>query len=114
MVEVSDTGVGVPPEQREGIFERFYRGERERGTAEGVSDGTGGALARGGAGLGLAIARWIADAHGGTLALARSEPQGSTFALTLPAPATHETTSPTSRSNDPDDRRGPALSAGDR
>ena len=114
VVEVSDTGMGVPPEQREGIFERFYRGERERGAADGgVSDGTGGALARGGAGLGLAIARWIADAHGGTLALARTGPEGSTFALILPAPATDETTFPTSRSNDPGTRRRSLASAED-
>jgi heavy metal sensor kinase len=75
-VEVADTGSGIPAEQRERVFERFFRGERERGTAVA---GTGG-----GAGLGLAIARWIAEAHGGTLALARSGPDGSTFVVRLP------------------------------
>jgi len=69
VVEVSDTGPGIPPEQRERVFERFFRGAR------------GG----GGAGLGLAIARWVAEAHGGGVALARSGPGGSTFAVTLPA-----------------------------
>lgn len=70
VLEVTDTGPGIPPEQRERVFERFFRGAR------------GG----GGAGLGLAIARWIAEAHGGGLALARSGPEGSTFTVRLPAP----------------------------
>ena len=69
VIEVTDTGPGIPPEQRERVFERFYRGAR------------GG----GGAGLGLAIARWITEAHGGNVRLMRSGADGSTFAVTLPA-----------------------------
>lgn len=49
-VRVADTGIGIPADQLPHVFERFYRGERARREEEG-------------AGLGLAIARWIADAH---------------------------------------------------
>ena len=69
VIEVTDTGPGIPPDQRERVFERFFRGG---------SSGSG-------AGLGLAIARWIATAHGGGVALTHSGADGSTFAVTLPA-----------------------------
>ncbi|HEX9161693.1 MAG TPA: sensor histidine kinase, partial [Thermoanaerobaculia bacterium] len=63
---------------RSRIFERFYRGERVRslrGTSSAVSTG---------AGLGLPIARWIAEAHGGELQLEESGEGGSTFVATIP------------------------------
>jgi len=67
---VSDTGIGISREQLPLVFERFYRADQAR--------------TRGGAGLGLAIARQIAEAHGGTIE-ARSEPgRGSTFTLRIP------------------------------
>lgn len=70
VVQVQDTGIGIAREDVPHIFERFYRADRARG--------------RGGAGLGLAIARWVAGAHGGKLT-ADSEPgKGSTFNLWLP------------------------------
>ena len=75
IVDVEDTGPGVAAEMRERVFDRFYRGGRTREAGDPVS----------GAGLGLAIARWIAEAHGGTLTLARSDGTGSVFRLTLPA-----------------------------
>lgn len=78
VVEVADTGPGIPPDERERVFERFFRGEPGGRGAE--SD------RRGGAGLGLAIARWITEAHGGRLALTRSGAEGSTFTAALPAP----------------------------
>jgi signal transduction histidine kinase len=67
---VSDTGVGISKEQLPLIFERFYRVDKAR--------------RRGGVGLGLAIARQIAEAHSGGIE-ARSEPgRGSTFILRIP------------------------------
>jgi heavy metal sensor kinase len=72
-VAVRDTGVGIPPEHLPFIFERFYRVDTARAREEG------------GAGLGLAIARWIAEWHGGGIR-AESEPgRGTTMTVTLPA-----------------------------
>ena len=75
-ISVSDDGPGIPTEIQPRIFERFYRVDAARTHA---TDG--------GAGLGLALARWIARAHGGDVALAASSRLGSTFVITLPAPA---------------------------
>lgn len=72
VLEVDDEGPGIPSDELERVFERFHRGERRRG-----DDG-------GGAGLGLAIARWIVDLHGGTIRAERREPQGSHMVVTLP------------------------------
>jgi two-component system OmpR family sensor kinase len=72
-LEVSDTGVGIPEDKLLLIFERFYRLDPSR--------------TEGGAGLGLSIARQIAEDHGGTIE-ARSEPgRGSAFTLLLPGKA---------------------------
>jgi heavy metal sensor kinase len=83
---VRDNGPGIPLEAREKIFERFVRLDSARtqdrdalGIAESVVPATAGA------GLGLAIARWIAEAHHGRLVLLQSEATGSTFAAFLPA-----------------------------
>jgi two-component system OmpR family sensor kinase len=73
-VAVKDQGPGIPAGIREHIFERFFRGDMARRSS-----------ARDGAGLGLALARWIARAHGGDVVLARSSPSGSTFVVSLPA-----------------------------
>ncbi len=75
-LSIADTGPGIPVELQPHIFERFFRADKARTHAE--SDG-------GGAGLGLSIARWIAEAHHGRLELARSDATGSTFAAYLPA-----------------------------
>jgi len=75
-VAVSDTGPGIPEEFRTRIFERFFRADPARSRS---------AQNGGGAGLGLSIALWIAQAHHGNLALARSGPGGSTFSVSLPA-----------------------------
>ncbi|HEV7515211.1 MAG TPA: ATP-binding protein, partial [Thermoanaerobaculia bacterium] len=71
-LSVADRGPGVPPAERERIFAPFYR-------PAGVSPDTGGA------GLGLAIARRLAEAQGGTLAYAERPGGGSVFTLRLPA-----------------------------
>lgn len=75
-VSIADTGPGIPAEMRPRIFERFFRADKARSRAE--NDG-------GGAGLGLAISRWIAEAHHGRLELTRSDSTGSTFTAHLPA-----------------------------
>jgi signal transduction histidine kinase len=70
-LSVSDNGGGVAPEDRERIFDRFVKLDSAR-----TGDG--------GAGLGLSIARWVAEAHGGTLALTESGSGRTTFEAQLP------------------------------
>lgn len=78
-IVVADTGIGVPPEAARHIFDRFFRVDKSRSRSA--------ANRTGGAGLGLAIASWIAEVHNGKVELIRSEPgRGSVFAATLPAP----------------------------
>jgi signal transduction histidine kinase len=73
-VAVQDRGLGVPPEHREGIFERFYRAPP-------------GASLRSGFGLGLYFARQMAERHGGSLVGEWPEEGGSRFLLRLPVRA---------------------------
>ncbi|MEA2150670.1 MAG: hypothetical protein QOD69_2500 [Solirubrobacteraceae bacterium] len=68
---VEDEGPGIAPENLERVFERFRRGDGAPGGA-------------GGAGLGLAIARWIVDLHGGEIHAERRDPSGTRFVVTLP------------------------------
>jgi two-component system OmpR family sensor kinase len=75
LLRVSDTGVGLPPEERERIFQRFYRATKTH-----VRD-------EGGAGLGLCIAQSIAEAHGGRIQVESSPGHGSTFTVLLPLQA---------------------------
>jgi signal transduction histidine kinase len=72
-VEVSDTGEGIAPEDLPLIFERFYRSEKSRSRSTG------------GAGLGLAIARGVVEAHGGQISVASTPGQGTVFTFRLPA-----------------------------
>ena len=71
-IAVSDSGAGIPGDQHERIFERFYRVDRSRGEEEA------------GTGLGLAIVKHIALVHGGSVELVSVPGQGSTFSLLLP------------------------------
>jgi len=80
VIAVSDAGPGVPADARPQIFERFYRGDPAR---------TRSGLEAGGAGLGLAIVRWIARQHGGDVALDESTPPATTFRIVLPRGAPH-------------------------
>jgi signal transduction histidine kinase len=73
-VDVTDAGPGVPAAEVERLFERFYRGEDARAVAQG-----------GGAGLGLAIARWIGRAHRGEVSVVASGPDACIFRLALRA-----------------------------
>ena len=70
-IRVVDTGAGIPVADRERIFDRFVQLDAARRGA--------------GTGLGLPIARWIAEAHRGTLVLEDSGPDGSRFCVSLPA-----------------------------
>jgi heavy metal sensor kinase len=71
-IDVSDTGVGIPPEHLPHIFDRFYRVDKARSRKHG------------GTGLGLSIARWIAEAHGGWIEVQSEVGRGSTFTVWLP------------------------------
>lgn len=71
-LEVSDDGPGIPADDLERVFERFYRSDRARSPDAG------------GAGLGLAIARWIVELHGGTIRAAQADPHGCRIIVELP------------------------------
>lgn len=74
VVRVADTGIGIDPGDLPYLFERFYRADKSR------------ARAGGGSGVGLTIARYLVEAHGGQLWAESAGPgQGSTFTFTLPA-----------------------------
>ena len=74
---VEDSGIGIPPDQLQHVFDRFYRGDRARGRSEG-------------AGLGLSIARWIADAHRAEIRIDSTSDRGTrvevVFPVSRPAP----------------------------
>lgn len=74
LVSVTDTGPGIAAEHLPHLFERFYRADASRNRAAG-----------GGAGLGLAICKTLAETHGGTLEVQSREGHGSTFTLRLPS-----------------------------
>jgi len=69
VVSVQDTGRGIPAEQVEKLFDRYWQGNPR---------------ARSGAGLGLAIARGIVEAHGGRLRVESTSGAGSSFSFSLP------------------------------
>jgi two-component system, OmpR family, phosphate regulon sensor histidine kinase PhoR len=74
---VSDDGVGVPASHQQRIFERFYKVDRSRVRSDDPPLG-------GSAGLGLAIVRHIAEAHGGRVGVTSEEGEGSTFWIEIP------------------------------
>src|SRR6266581_7916730 len=75
-VVVSDTGIGIRPEHLPHVFERFYRGDQVRQDVAG-----------GGAGLGLAIAQWIASLHGARIDVASQPGTGTRVSISFPLAA---------------------------
>jgi signal transduction histidine kinase len=71
VIRVSDTGIGILPDEAPRVWERLYRGDRSRSER--------------GLGLGLSLVKAIVEAHGGTVGLTSTVGQGSTFTVTLPA-----------------------------
>jgi len=72
LVKIMDTGMGIPKEEQENIFKRFYRVDKSRSKEIG------------GVGLGLSIAEWIVHAHQGKIEVKSELNQGSTFTVYLP------------------------------
>jgi len=72
ILEVRDTGMGIPANEQEHVFERFFR--TSRATEQAIQ----------GTGLGLAISNAIVHAHGGRITLASNEGEGATFRVTIP------------------------------
>lgn len=87
---VTDSGVGIPPEERERVFERFFRGKG----ASGVT----------GSGIGLAVAAELVRAHGGDIEVHSEPGQGARFIVTLPALTSPRLTSPTPPTTPPGSR----------
>jgi two-component system OmpR family sensor kinase len=85
---VHDTGPGIPEEDLPFIFERFYRAEKSR-TRSKIS----------GFGLGLSIAQWIVENHGGVIKVESKEGEGTTFAIWLPLLASDVKAKPTNLEN---------------
>jgi len=71
-LEVLDDGPGIPPEEAARVFDRFYRLDHARAQSDG------------GSGLGLSIARWIVDLHGGTIKAEARRPHGCRMVVELP------------------------------
>ena len=98
VLEVTDQGPGMPPEQAEHVFERFYRGDQAR------------TRKAGGTGLGLAIVAALVAAHGGTVALRTAPGEGATFRVTLPLAPEAQRDEPVDAAEDEDED---VLAAGD-
>ena len=75
-IEVQDTGEGIPAAEQAKLFEAFHRGEKKRAHVHGL-------------GIGLSFSKLISRSLGGDLVLAGSSPEGTTFALTIPAIRSH-------------------------
>jgi two-component system phosphate regulon sensor histidine kinase PhoR len=71
-IQVSDEGVGIPAEDKERVFERFYRVNKNRSRESG------------GTGLGLSIVKHVVEAHGGTVGISDQEPRGTRVWFCIP------------------------------
>ncbi|HTS75638.1 MAG TPA: heavy metal sensor histidine kinase [Bryobacteraceae bacterium] len=72
-IEIEDDGPGIPPQDQPRVFDRFYRVDQARSSESG------------GAGLGLSIAKWAVEAHGGALTLESASGKGCRFQMKLPS-----------------------------
>ncbi|QSF46499.1 sensor histidine kinase [Paenibacillus tianjinensis] len=70
-IRIKDTGIGMDKDEVPHIFDRFYRADESRGITEGI-------------GLGLSIAKWIIDEHGGSVEVVTRQGEGTTFIIWLP------------------------------
>ncbi|WP_410512132.1 HAMP domain-containing sensor histidine kinase [Paenibacillus sp. BR2-3] len=70
-IRITDTGIGMDKNEVPHIFDRFYRADESRGITEGI-------------GLGLSIAKWIIDEHGGSVEVVTRQGEGTTFVIWLP------------------------------
>lgn len=77
-ISVSDTGIGIPEEQHQAVFDKFYQ---VRAATKGGPDGTG---------LGLAITKRLVEQHGGAISVASEPGKGSRFTFTVPLGEAHE------------------------
>jgi two-component system sensor histidine kinase BaeS len=75
LVEICDTGIGIPAEALPHIFDRFYRVDQSRARTS----------SQGGSGLGLSIAQGLVQAHKGTITLSSAPGQGTRVTIRLPA-----------------------------
>jgi heavy metal sensor kinase len=75
-VIISDTGPGIPRAAQPHVFDRFFRVDKARSRDESLNGS--------GAGLGLSIAKWVAELHGGSIKLENSGGAGATFVISLP------------------------------
>ena len=73
ILEVADTGIGIPAEDLSHVFTRFWRGEKSRSRA------------KGGAGIGLSIVQELVRAHGGRITVESQPGAGSVFRVAIPA-----------------------------
>ncbi len=101
VLEVTDQGPGLPPDQAERVFERFYRADQAR------------TRKAGGTGLGLAIVAALVVAHGGTVALRTAPGEGATFRVTLPLAPEAQRDEPVDAADDDADRDEDVLAQGD-
>lgn len=85
VIEIRDNGPGIPLEDQSKVFDRFYRVDKARWRESG------------GAGLGLSIAKWAAEAHGGAITLQSGPNQGCTFRISLPSAAAQPKSAPGDR-----------------
>jgi signal transduction histidine kinase len=72
IASISDTGIGIDPADIPRLFDRFWRADKARSREQG------------GAGLGLSIAQWIVDMHGGSISVESEIGNGSVFAIRVP------------------------------